>query len=65
MDVIVEEVVSTVRTVDNEALLNPRIIARLVQSVIAAVDEKQARERRRKDDARIDDDDAKQNDKVG
>jgi hypothetical protein len=56
MDVIVEEVVSTIRTVDSEALLNPRMLARLVHAVISAVEDKQGRDRRRKDDARIGDD---------
>jgi len=55
MDVIVEEVVSTIRAVDSEALLHPRVVARLIQAVLTAVDEKQMRDRRRKDDARIGD----------
>jgi hypothetical protein len=57
MDVIIEEVVSTIRTVDGEAVLHPNVLARVIQAVLAAVDEKQARNRRRQEDARIGEDD--------
>ena len=59
MDVIIEEVVSTVRAVDGPSMLHPSIVARLVQAVLAAVDQKQGREKRRKDDAQIGDDDGR------
>jgi hypothetical protein len=58
-DVIVEQIVSTIRAVDGDAMLHPRTMARLVQAVLTAVDEKQASERRRKDDTRIGDDDGR------
>jgi hypothetical protein len=53
MDVIIEEVVSTIRTVDGESVLHPSVLARVVQAVVAAVEEKHVRNRRREDDARI------------
>jgi hypothetical protein len=59
MDVIVEEVVSTIRSVDGDALLHPQTLARLVAAIVSAVGEKQAREERRKQDARISDDDGR------
>jgi hypothetical protein len=57
MDVIIEEVVSTIRAVDGESVLHPSVLARVVQAVVAAVEEKHARSRRREDDARISEDD--------
>jgi hypothetical protein len=57
MDVIIEEVVSTIRTVDGEAVLHPSVLARVIQAVVAAVEEKHTRNRRRQDDARIGEDD--------
>jgi hypothetical protein len=51
MDVIVEEVVSTIRSVDD--------LTRLVAAILSAAGEKQAREERRKQDARISDDDGR------
>jgi hypothetical protein len=57
MDVIIEEVTSTIRTVDGEAVLHPNVLGRVIQAVIAAVEEKQMRHRRRQEDARIAEDD--------
>jgi hypothetical protein len=59
MDVIIEEVVSTIRTVDGDAMLHPQTLSRIIQAVVAAVEQKQARDRRRQDDARIRDDDGR------
>ena len=56
MDVIINEVVSTVRMVDNQALLDERTLSAIVRAVMAAVDERGARDRRREDESRIDDD---------
>jgi hypothetical protein len=53
MDVIIDEIVSTVRTVDSAALLDQRLLERLVQAVLAGIDECQGRDRRRRADARI------------
>jgi hypothetical protein len=55
-DVIVDEVVATVRTVDSTSLLDPKLVRRLVQAVLAGVDERKSRERRRRDDSRIGED---------
>jgi hypothetical protein len=52
-DVIVDEIVATVRTVDSTALLDPKLVRRLVQAVLAGTDERRDRERRRRDDSRI------------
>jgi len=55
-DVIVDEIVATVRTVDSTSLLDPKLVRRLVQAVLAGTDERQARERRRREDSRIGED---------
>ncbi len=54
-DVIIDEVVATVRTVDSASLLDPKLVRRLVSAVLDGADERRAREKRRRDDARIDD----------
>lgn len=56
MDVIINEVVSTVRMVDSQSLLDERTLGAIVQAVVSAVEDKAAREDRRRDEARIDDD---------
>ena len=58
MDVVIDEVVSTVRAVDSTALLDPKLVQHLVQAVLAGIDEKLAHERRRRADARIGEADA-------
>jgi len=58
MDVIIDEVVSTVRAVDSTALLDPKLVQFLVQAVLSGIDEKLARENRRRADARIGEADA-------
>jgi hypothetical protein len=55
-DVVVDEIVATVRTVDSHALLDPKLVRRLVHAVLAGTDERRERERRRKEDTRIGDD---------
>lgn len=52
-DVIIDQIVATVRTVDSAAMLDPKLVRRLVQAVLDGTDERQARERRRRDDSRI------------
>jgi hypothetical protein len=64
MDVIIEEVTSTIRTVDGEAVLHPNVLGRVIQAVIAAVEEKQMRHRRRQADARIAEDGDSSGDEV-
>ena len=58
MDVVIDEVVSTVRAVDSTSLLDPKLVQRLVQAVMSGVDERQAREKRRRADACIGSDDS-------
>jgi hypothetical protein len=55
-DVIIDEVVATVRAVDSASLLDPKLVRRLVQAVLAGADERQTRERRRHDETRIGED---------
>jgi hypothetical protein len=52
-DVVVDEIVATVRTVDGNALLDPKLVRRLVQAVLTGADERKTRERRRREDSRI------------
>jgi hypothetical protein len=52
-EVIIDEIVAKVRTVDSGALLDPRLVRRLVQAVLAGTDDRRDRERRRRDDSRI------------
>jgi hypothetical protein len=52
-DVVIDEIVATVRTVDSHALLDPKLVRRLVHAVLAGTDERRERERRRKEDTRI------------
>jgi len=52
-DVIIDEIVATVRAMDSTSLLDPKLVRSLVQAVLAGTDERQARERRRREDARI------------
>ncbi len=52
-DVVVDEIVATVRTVDSNALLDPKLIRKLVEAVLAGGDERKERERRRRDDSRV------------
>lgn len=56
MDVIIDEVVSQVRLVDGQSLLDERTLSRIVRAVVAAVDEKNARERRRSEETHVEDD---------
>jgi hypothetical protein len=52
-DIVVDEIVATVRTVGSGALLDPKLVRRLVQAVLAGTDERRDRERRRREDSRI------------
>jgi len=55
-DIIVDEIVATVRTVDSTALLDPKLVRSLVKAVLAGTDERRDRERRRREDSRIGED---------
>jgi hypothetical protein len=54
-DVIIDEVVATVKAVDSAALLDPKLVRRLVRAVLAGTDERAAREQRRREDSQIGD----------
>ena len=56
-DVIIDEVVATVRTMDSTSMLDPKLVRRLVSAVLNGADERKAREERRRKDARIGDHD--------
>jgi hypothetical protein len=46
MEVQINEIVSSIRTVDQQQLLSPKLIERLVQEVMRAMDERDAHRRR-------------------
>lgn len=52
-NVVVDEIVATVRIVDSGALLDPKLVRRLVQAMLAGADERRERERRRRENSRI------------
>ena len=54
MQVQINEVVSRVRAVDGESLLTHEVLQRIVAAVIRALDEMRARERKLRDDTRLD-----------
>lgn len=53
-DVIIDEITATVRTVDSKSMLDPKLVRRLVRAVMDGADDRAQRERRRRDDSRID-----------
>ena len=44
MDVIFNEMTSTVRTMDSQAMLHPQVLERIIQAVLAKVKEHQKHE---------------------
>ena len=56
MDVVIDEVVARIRIADRSAVLDEATIAALVRAVMAGVEERDARERRRSADTAIPDD---------
>jgi hypothetical protein len=50
MEVIIQEVVSTVRTTDGAALLDPRTMSQIVRTVLTALEAMKAQEARREAD---------------
>jgi hypothetical protein len=54
-DVVIDEITATVRTVDSHAMLDPKLVRKLVEAVLAGSDDRAARERRRQRDSRIGD----------
>jgi hypothetical protein len=56
LDVVINEVVSTVRMVDNQSLLDERTLSSIVKAVLAAIEDKTARDGRREAETQVDDD---------
>ncbi len=54
MDVIIQEVSTTVRAVDGDGLLDARTLERIVRAVVAALEAERRREDRREADSRTD-----------
>ena len=52
MEVIIQEVVSTVRAMDGTALLDSRTMAQIVRAVMAAIDSTREQDRRREADTK-------------
>ncbi len=52
MDVIIQEVVSTVRVVDGQSLLSDRTLAQIVRAVLEAIEAKEAKDQQRRADTR-------------
>jgi hypothetical protein len=53
VDIDINEVVSSVRAVDDQALVSPQVLRRIVQAVVQAVEQKAAHEKRAGDERRI------------
>lgn len=54
MDVIIQDVVSTMRAVNGDALLSERTLARIVQAVLAALEAEKRQQTLRDADAKTD-----------
>ena len=53
MEVQINEIVSSIRTVDQQQLLSPTLVQRLVHEVMRAIDERDARRRRIEQERKI------------
>jgi hypothetical protein len=53
MEVQINEIVSSIRTVDQQQLLSPKLIQRLTHEVMRAMDERDAHRRRVNDERKI------------
>ncbi len=53
MEVNIDEIVSNVETVDDRSLLSPQVLQRIVQTVLAAVNEQAAHQARVSSEQRI------------
>jgi len=56
MDVVIDEVVARIKVADRSAVLDEATVANLVRAVIAGLDERDVRQRRRAADTQITDD---------
>lgn len=53
MEVNIDEIVSNVQAVDDQALLSPEVLHRIVETVLAAVNEQEAHRQRVADEQHI------------
>jgi hypothetical protein len=53
MDVHIDDLVGTVRSVDGDALLTPQLLDRIVRAVLHEIEERRARERHLRSERRI------------
>lgn len=53
MEVNIDEIVSNVETLDDRSLLSPQVLQRIVQTVLAAVNEQTAHQQRVNSEQRI------------
>ncbi|UPK05435.1 hypothetical protein [Bradyrhizobium sp. 170] len=56
MDVVIDEVVARIKVADRSAVLDEATVANLVRAVMAGLDERDIRQRRRAADTQITDD---------
>jgi|UniRef100_UPI0035C9E1DF hypothetical protein len=56
MDVIINEVVSSIRLIDHQSLLDERTLGSIVRAVLAAVDDRDSHRRRREEESQVGDD---------
>lgn len=56
MEVVIDEVVARLKVTDRSAVLDDNTVAALVRAVMAGLDERDVRDRRRAADTRINDD---------
>jgi predicted thioredoxin/glutaredoxin len=56
LDVIIDEVVATLKVADRSAVLDDATVSALVRAVLAGLDEREGRQRRRQADTAIPDD---------
>lgn len=53
MEVQINEIVSSIRTVDQQQLLSPQLVQKLVQEVIRVMDDRDAHKRRVMDERKV------------
>jgi len=53
MEVQINEIVGSIRTVDQQQLLSPKLLQRLVHEIMRAIEERDAHKRRIKDERKI------------
>ena len=53
MPVNIQEIVTTVRAVDGDALVSPQVLARIVEAVLEAVEARERHEKRTRAETRV------------